>query len=210
MAQLEKVRGFLAIDTELSPVAALQYATFWQRVAAAAIDFGIVFAVQCVGMQLVCMHVDKVPTESFFEFIAVIIGDWAFAGLLLLVIFPWMYYAVAESGKYQATSGKRLLRLYVINSSGNHFSFARVTMKLALQSGIWLTLFCLLAKIHFAGHELDWWASLIALMSAIFAWTFHDMPHDSILAITAAYLLCNVFLISQRRSKHFLTNLPVG
>ena len=48
-------------------------------------------------------------------------------GLLLWFLLMWMYYAAFEASSWQATPGKKLLRLYVTDVSGRRISFSRAT-----------------------------------------------------------------------------------
>lgn len=48
---------------------------------------------------------------------------WCVLGL----VFTWLYFALLESGKHQATWGKRLLGLKVVGAQGQRISFARAT-----------------------------------------------------------------------------------
>jgi len=45
--------------------------------------------------------------------------------VLLLVM--WIYYAAFEASSWQATPGKKLLRLYVTDLSGRRVTFSRAT-----------------------------------------------------------------------------------
>ncbi len=56
-------------------------------------------------------------------FIIVLYLLWCVLGL----IFTWLYFALLESGKHQATWGKRLLGLKVVGAQGQRISFARAT-----------------------------------------------------------------------------------
>lgn len=78
-------------------------AGFWLRVVASIIDFFIIFL-----FFLVC----KALLSGF------IIG-------LLTFFVPWLYFTVMESSEYQATLGKRMLRLSVTDLRGKRISFAR-------------------------------------------------------------------------------------
>lgn len=52
------------------------------------------------------------------------LGFWFFGGLFF---FAWFYFAGFESSKWQATIGKKLLELKVVDLEGNRVSFARAT-----------------------------------------------------------------------------------
>jgi len=48
-------------------------------------------------------------------------------GFLVLLLLMWIYYAGFESSAWQATPGKKLLRLYVTDVSGRTITFSRAT-----------------------------------------------------------------------------------
>jgi uncharacterized RDD family membrane protein YckC len=50
-------------------------------------------------------------------------------GLLLWFLLMWMYYAAFEASAWQATPGKKLLSLYVVDLSGRPITFARATIR---------------------------------------------------------------------------------
>jgi uncharacterized RDD family membrane protein YckC len=54
--------------------------------------------------------------------------------VLITISLPvWLYFIFSESSKYQATFGKRLMKLKVVNSMGNRISFARALMRTCLK-----------------------------------------------------------------------------
>ena len=48
---------------------------------------------------------------------------------VLLIIFPWLYFAGFECSRGQATPGKTLLRIVVTDNDGARISFARATLR---------------------------------------------------------------------------------
>jgi uncharacterized RDD family membrane protein YckC len=48
-------------------------------------------------------------------------------GFLVLLLVTWIYYAAFEASSWQATPGKKLLRLYVTDLSGRRITFSRAT-----------------------------------------------------------------------------------
>lgn len=112
---------------------AVQYAGFWRRLAAYAIDtilLGIVAQIlsEIVGIDL----------EGGQEF-ALVVADYltdavnfsAFFPLLafyaVVIILNWLYFALLESSDKQATLGKMILGLIVTDETGKKISFARAT-----------------------------------------------------------------------------------
>lgn len=45
----------------------------------------------------------------------------------MLLLLMWIYYAAFESSAWQATPGKKLLRLYVTDLSGHPIAFSRAS-----------------------------------------------------------------------------------
>ena len=93
-----------------------KYAGFWRRVGAAIIDwlllagFGFVIAT-ILGVDLTKQH------SAQFETIVNLIG----------LIEYWLYFAILECSKLQASVGKRFLRLRVTDLSGERISFGKAT-----------------------------------------------------------------------------------
>jgi uncharacterized RDD family membrane protein YckC len=50
------------------------------------------------------------------------------AGFLLLFLMMWIYYAFFETSPWQATPGKRVLRLYVTDLTGRPITFWRASI----------------------------------------------------------------------------------
>jgi uncharacterized RDD family membrane protein YckC len=50
-----------------------------------------------------------------------------FTGIVLYIIFHWLYFALMESSTKQASLGKMVLGLIVTNESGNRISFSKAT-----------------------------------------------------------------------------------
>jgi len=49
--------------------------------------------------------------------------------IALVIPFVWLYYAIFEASPWQATPGKRVLRLYVTDLNGRPITFARATIR---------------------------------------------------------------------------------
>ena len=97
----------------------MQYAGFWIRFWASIVD-SIIWTPLLVLVYLK------------FTFDAIVIGagggeSLAFLYFLLSVLTPWLYHALFEAGKWQATPGKRLLGVYVTDLNGQRISFGRAT-----------------------------------------------------------------------------------
>lgn len=81
----------------------LEYAGFWIRAGAWAIDF-IVLGV--AGGVLLALPL---------------------IGIVPVILLPWLYEAFMHSSEWQATLGKRALNLVVTGANGRRISFARAT-----------------------------------------------------------------------------------
>jgi uncharacterized RDD family membrane protein YckC len=102
-----------------SPViSTITYAGFWKRFAAFLIDYiilGAVFSILALAF---------IP--NFFTALEVITGPVVFVYFLTPVIY-WLYFALLESSKIQATVGKLALGIKVTNLNGGRISFANAT-----------------------------------------------------------------------------------
>ncbi|MCX2740015.1 RDD family protein [Pontibacter anaerobius] len=104
-------------EEEKNPVA-LEYASFWKRMAAIFIDAMIIsffmnlFILPFIGM-------NTIPDITDIEGRLKIQGIAAFIG--------WLYYAGFESSARQATFGKQIFGIFVTDTNGYRISFARAT-----------------------------------------------------------------------------------
>jgi uncharacterized RDD family membrane protein YckC len=113
----------------------VRYAGFWLRFVAYLIDdlilgfVGFLISLPFIGgIVFSAIGIGKNPenTENIIKGITGIVGS--VLGLsLLLVTLGWLYYALMESSKSQATLGKMALSLKVTDLEGNQISFARAT-----------------------------------------------------------------------------------
>lgn len=108
----------------------LRYAGFWLRLVAYIIDY-IVFNIAFTFISLPLMarsglafwiqHQPQTP-EQMMTFLG------AFARIGLLALFcNWLYFALLESSRWQATIGKKTLGLEVTDLTGRRISFARAS-----------------------------------------------------------------------------------
>ena len=109
------------------PQAHPAYGGFWLRAVAYLIDTVIV----SVALALV---------GSFYPSAFVIFSDanatsraalpqLTLLAILLTIPIVWLYYAFFEASSWQATPGKRVLRLYVTDLQGRPITFARATIR---------------------------------------------------------------------------------
>ena len=95
----------------------MQYAGFWVRFWAQIID-------SIIWTPLLILVYLK------FTLDAILMGagqSLAFLYFLLSVLTPWLYSALFEAGKWQATPGKRLLGVFVTDLNGQRISFGRAS-----------------------------------------------------------------------------------
>lgn len=115
----------------------VRYAGFWLRFVAIIIDGVILgvaqwviiapfFALIGLTTATVVMDADTMTTGETVGIIATLFG----AAILLkitLVVLAWLYFALMESSKHQATLGKLVIGLKVTDLDGNKISFGRAT-----------------------------------------------------------------------------------
>jgi uncharacterized RDD family membrane protein YckC len=95
----------------------MNYAGFWIRVLASIIDALISLLVVVPAIAIFSI----VWAAAYNEVVATAIG------FILNAIVGWLYYAFFESGKWQATPGKRLVGLRVTDLEGNRIGFGRAS-----------------------------------------------------------------------------------
>lgn len=94
-------------DNKAEPVAQYEYAGFWRRAGAVFVD-GIVMYIPFSIIYLL-LNIDPYS------------GEWMIASTVI----GWVYYASFESGKHQATLGKRAMGIKVADVHGDRISFGR-------------------------------------------------------------------------------------
>jgi uncharacterized RDD family membrane protein YckC len=104
----------------------VRYAGFWRRLAAYIIDY-FVAVVAAYTVALVGALLIGLPGGERFEGSALTIAAiWIIASDLIV---PWLYWALMESSKRQATLGKRALGIMVTDIEGRRVTFARGTAR---------------------------------------------------------------------------------
>ncbi|KHD84882.1 RDD family protein [Heyndrickxia ginsengihumi] len=106
----------------------IRYAGFWRRFVAYLIDMVILsiplliitLAVFCIVAVQIDFSTNKVTINQFFS-----IGIGYLVIFFVDLILPILYFAWLESSKWQATIGKRVLGLKVIDTKGNPLTFWR-------------------------------------------------------------------------------------
>ncbi|MDP2920701.1 MAG: RDD family protein [Dehalococcoidia bacterium] len=104
--------------------AAVTYAGFWRRFAAVIID-GIILNV--VGWLISLIFLPFLLPGMLSADLANLAFLAMFPAYIVLVAIDWLYYALLESSKYQATLGKMALGIIVTDLDGKRVSFERAT-----------------------------------------------------------------------------------
>lgn len=99
------------------------YAGFWKRFFAVMIDslilgFLMFFLMFFIGFFIGGMLSEPESMARFSNF-----------GMLIDVVIIWLYFALQESSRQQATLGKRILGIYVTDIDGERISFGRATIR---------------------------------------------------------------------------------
>lgn len=150
-----------SLSTQQSTSEPFEYAGFWLRVWAGAIDI----CIECVGALLLTIVIDLVLNRfghlfGFSAFDSKVAVGMAFIGIL--AVGSWLYCAFAESSSWRATIGKRVMGLQVICADGSRTSFGVATVRHLMK---FLSLFILMFGFLMSG----WTKRRQAL---------HDMPCD--------------------------------
>ena len=122
MEAMEKVVGGEIVTAVPEKSVELKYAGFWRRFAAALID-ALLFYVVFGLLTVVAVAAARGEASSGSD------SGHAIASLVPLagVVLAWIYFAVLESSKSQATLGKKALGIRVTDGSGERISFGRAT-----------------------------------------------------------------------------------
>ena len=110
------------------------YAGFWLRVGATAID-GIILIIVDVLIGLIlygtALHCGIVEQHIYQN------GEWTTGSVqqcttsngLLSFAYYWLYFTLLESSKWQATIGKKLLKLKVTDEAGAPIGFGKASVR---------------------------------------------------------------------------------
>ena len=110
------------------------YAGFWLRAVASVIDrviLSFIFVLMAsfrpaMFLILPDPKTQLIPPATLQEFLRSVPQPTS-AGYLVLLLLMWIYYASFEASSWQATPGKKVLRLYVTDLSGRPITFSRAT-----------------------------------------------------------------------------------
>ncbi len=115
---------FIEQNQDVSLISYSGFGGFWERFLAYCID-SIILTIGSVvvgfmgaffiGFVMAIMGHEIEQMEDFFVVLYYI----------LAIILTWLYFTIMESSKLQATLGKKILNLFVMDTSGNRITFAR-------------------------------------------------------------------------------------
>jgi uncharacterized RDD family membrane protein YckC len=110
----------------MEPPPHLVYAGFWLRVAAILVD-GIVFLPLTIPSWLFQHWVQGWAQSSENVAANLVAGLTLMAVSLLIIVARWLYFALFESSRWQATPGKMALGIKVTGMDGQRIGFGRAT-----------------------------------------------------------------------------------
>ncbi|MHB9028933.1 MAG: RDD family protein [Candidatus Latescibacterota bacterium] len=121
----------LTIEPEHPPVLIKPppvYAGFWKRAGALVVDMTLVYSLMIVSFYAVAPGVSAL--ESRITIPELLEGQFLeFITTFLFLICHWLYYALLESSRLQATPGKLLLRIRVTDLQGRPVTFVRASFR---------------------------------------------------------------------------------
>ena len=109
-------------SAEAAPAAEVEYAGFWKRLAAAAIDFAVLLLIGfCLAIIVPILIGPIVGLPDDIYLVGAVVFFW--------VIAPWLYYSLTERSSKQATPGKTTMEIMVTDTEGGRISFGRATKR---------------------------------------------------------------------------------
>jgi uncharacterized RDD family membrane protein YckC len=100
----------------------VEYAGFWKRLAAAAIDLAVLLLIGfCLAIVVPILIAPIVGLPDDIYLVGSVILFW--------VVAPWLYYSLTERSSKQATPGKTTMEIMVTDTEGGRISFGRATKR---------------------------------------------------------------------------------
>lgn len=100
----------------------VEYADFWKRLAAAAIDLAVLLLIGfCLAIIVPILIAPIVGLPDDIYLVGSVILFW--------VVAPWLYYSLTERSSKQATPGKTTMEIMVTDTEGGRISFGRATKR---------------------------------------------------------------------------------
>ena len=105
-----------------------KYAGFWFRVIATIIDYIIAIIFVCIVAAItgIILGFSMSVTSSSLEEIKITSN---LLGFIVGILVPWLYFTLSESSAWQATLGKKMLGMKVIDMDGNRISFGKANIR---------------------------------------------------------------------------------
>ncbi|MBM4445210.1 MAG: RDD family protein [Chloroflexi bacterium] len=120
-AELNQQAGGPA-SAEAAPTAEVEYAGFWKRLAAGAIDFAILLLIGfCLSIIIPILIGPIVGLPDDIYLVGAVVLFWLVA--------PWLYYSLFERSSKQGTPGKTTMEIMVTDTEGGRLSFGRATKR---------------------------------------------------------------------------------
>ncbi len=140
------------------PASELVYARFLARIVAFAYDYVVIASYLFVLLVLAYFVNTAVPTLQTTLF-----GNRLTAqltGFLLITLPVILYFAILQSSSWQATLGKRIMRLNVLDTNGARLSFPRALFRSILQFIPWELSHTLIWQLRFDPNISPLWLTL--------------------------------------------------
>ena len=108
---------------------------FWKRAIALFIDYLFLVAVVTVFFFIVLYLFPNNETSSSMITTATVGGQFdsirSTSDMIKIpsLVFFWLYFALQESSHWQATIGKRILKIYVTNQKGERLNFIQTSIR---------------------------------------------------------------------------------
>lgn len=112
---IEKKRSHNQISQNISSEE-FEYAGFWLRTASFLIDMIIIFIGLAILLGIIISIEPSLESQESENLASV-----------LWILGSWLYYAIWESSKHQATPGKKALGLKVVDDKGDQIDFGKAT-----------------------------------------------------------------------------------
>jgi uncharacterized RDD family membrane protein YckC len=93
----------------------------WKRIAAFMVDLIILYVTIPLFMAIIFIFLKTPPPATDNTKIIVLV--------VIFVIISWLYFALTESSKKQASIGKRIFHLIVTDLQGNRITFLKATLR---------------------------------------------------------------------------------
>lgn len=112
--------GNSSLNITYTNVTTLNYAGFWHRLLASIIDLAIVYSMFIfTGVIIELIFLQSSTYDDSYIYLIFLLG----------VIIFWLFYAIFEGSKFQATPGKAILGLKVVDKKNNRINFRQASSR---------------------------------------------------------------------------------